>query len=62
MLLCVGDTDLPVAPSPSTRVGVVLAEGAADGPARGSVDVVWRAHGEGTWDELAQAVKGLAAK
>jgi electron transfer flavoprotein alpha subunit len=59
VVVCVGTTDLPVSPSPSTHVGVVLVDGAAEEPPRGSTDVVWRATGPGAWDELAAAVRTL---
>jgi hypothetical protein len=48
------------APSPRTRVGVVLAR-SADAAALGRSDVIWRAEGPAAWDELAAALPGLAA-
>jgi hypothetical protein len=47
------------APSPRTRVGVVLAT-SPDASAFGRNDVVWRADGPGAWDELAAALPRLA--
>ena len=60
VVVCVGTTDLPISPSPSTRVGVVLVGAGAEGPSRGSTDVVWRAQGEGAWTDLAAALPALA--
>lgn len=61
-VVCVGTAELSVSPSPSTRVGMVLAPGAAEGPPRGSTDVVWRVKDDGSWDELAAALKALGAE
>jgi hypothetical protein len=49
------------APSPRTRVGVVLST-SADASAFGRSDVVWRAEGPRAWDDLAAALPRLAAK
>jgi len=48
------------APSPRTRVGVVLTSSAA-GPAAGRGDALWCGVGAGAWDELAAALPRLAA-
>jgi hypothetical protein len=48
------------APSPRTRVGVVLTT-SADASAFGRSDVVWRAEGPRAWDQLATALPRLAA-
>jgi hypothetical protein len=48
------------APSPRTRVGVVLAT-SPDASAFGRADVVWRAEGPGAWDQLAAALPRLAS-
>jgi Electron transfer flavoprotein domain len=58
LMVCVGTSEMPASPSPSTRVAVVLAPGAEE-PPRGSADVVWHSDSAGRWDELAAALPRL---
>jgi electron transfer flavoprotein alpha subunit len=62
VVVCVGTTELSVSPSPSTRVGMILTEGASEDPPRGLTDVVWRARGDVAWDDLAAALPALGRK
>jgi hypothetical protein len=62
VVIAIGGDDLPLAPSPGTRVGVVLAGAeAAGGAGVPGADVLWRPAGGVSWDELAAALAGLAA-
>jgi hypothetical protein len=58
ILVCVGTAEIPAAPSPQTRVGMVLV-GDAGEPPRGSADVIWRVSGDVGWDDLAGALGRL---
>jgi len=62
ILVCVGTAEIAAAPSPLTRVGLVLFADVPE-PARGLADVVWRVP-EGAaldWSDLAGALAGLVA-
>jgi hypothetical protein len=58
VLVCVGTAEIPAAPSPQTRVGMVLV-GDTGEPPRGSADVIWRVSGDAGWDALAGALGKL---
>jgi hypothetical protein len=58
ILICVGTAEIPAAPSPQTRVGVVLV-GDTGEPPRGSADVIWRVPGDADWGDLAGALGRL---
>jgi hypothetical protein len=60
VILAVEATANVAAPSPRTRVGLVLAS-STDAAAHGPGDFVWRPTGPAAWDELAAALPRLAA-
>jgi hypothetical protein len=62
ILVCIGTAEVPAAPSPLTRVGLILF-GDAPEPARGTADVVWRLPAGAALDTgaIVAALAGLAA-
>jgi electron transfer flavoprotein alpha subunit len=61
IILGIEATATAAAPSPRTRIGVIL-RSALDASAFGRSDVLWRAQGEAAWDELCAALPRLTSE